>query len=78
MLHTNYGKRAFCYRGALLWNNLPISLQKSDSLGYFKREIDQLYSCSRLGSHTAINLEKQCSCNQTFIVMYTEDFTMYK
>ena len=51
---TNYGKRAFCYSGALLWNNLPINLRKSDSLGYFKREIDQLYSSSGLGSHTAI------------------------
>ena len=51
---TNYGKRAFCYSGALLWNNLPIVLQKSDSLGYFKREIDKLYSSSRSGSHTAI------------------------
>ena len=54
MRHTNYGKRAFCYSGALLWNNLPISLRKSDSLGYFKREIDQLYGGSRLGSHTTI------------------------
>ena len=54
MPRTNYGKRAFCYSGALLWNKLPISLRKSDSLGYFKREIDQLYGSSRLGSHTAI------------------------
>jgi len=49
----NYGKRAFCYSVALLWNNLPVSLRKSDSLGYFTREIDQLYGSSRLGSHTA-------------------------
>ena len=54
MPRTNYGKRAFCYNGALLWNKLPISLLKSDSLGYFKREIDQLYGSSRLGSHTAV------------------------
>ena len=54
MPHTSYGKRAFCYSGALLWNNLPVSLRKSDFLGYFKREIDQLYSSSRSGSHTAI------------------------
>ena len=54
MPRTNYGKRAFCYRGALLWNKLPISLRKSDSLGYFKREIDQQYGSCRLGSHTAI------------------------
>lgn len=32
MPRTNYGKRAFCYSGALLWNNLPNSLRKSDSL----------------------------------------------
>ena len=30
MPRTNYGKRAFCFSGALLWNNLPISLRKSD------------------------------------------------
>ena len=35
---TTYGKRAFCYSGALLWNNLPISLRQSDSLEYFKRD----------------------------------------
>ena len=40
LLRTNYGKRAFCYSGALLWNSLPISLRQSDSLEYFKREID--------------------------------------
>ena len=51
---TNYGKRAFCYSGALLLNSLPISLRQSDSLEYFKKEIDQLYSRCRLGSHTAI------------------------
>ena len=51
---TNYGKRAFCYSGALLCINMPIILRKSDSLGYFKEEIDQLYGSSRLGSHTAI------------------------
>ena len=26
MPRTNYGKRAFCYSGALLWNSLPNSL----------------------------------------------------
>ena len=63
MPRTSYGKRAFCYSGALLWNKF--SLRKSDSLGYFKREIDQLYGSSRLGSHTKILL-KQCNCNKTF------------
>ena len=51
---TNYGKRAFCYSGALLWNSLSISLRQSESLEYFKREIDQLYSRCQSGSHTAI------------------------
>ena len=39
MPHTNYRKRAFCYNGALLWDKLPISLRKSDSLGYFKGKL---------------------------------------
>ena len=30
---TNYCKPALGYRGALLWNSLPINLRKSDSLG---------------------------------------------
>ena len=47
-------KISFCYSEALLCNNLPISLRKENSLGYFKREIGQLYGSSRLGSHTAI------------------------
>ena len=65
---TNCGKRAFCDSGALLWNSLPNSLRKSDSLGYFKREIDQLYSRCRSGSDPHGNLVKECSCNenQTF------------
>ena len=38
---TNYCKRALGYSGALLWNSLPVNLRKSDSLGYFKRELDK-------------------------------------
>ena len=49
---TNYCKRALGYSGALLWNNLPVHLRKSDSLGYFKRELDKFYSNCHLGSHT--------------------------
>ena len=54
-------------------DKLPISLRKSDSVGYFKREIDQLYGSSRLGSHTAIVI-----VIKLFIVIYTEGFTVYK
>ena len=51
---TNYCKRALGYSGALLWNSLPVNLRKSDSLGYFKRELDKFYSDCQSGSHTAI------------------------
>ena len=52
--HTNYCKRALGYSGALLWNSVPVHLRKSDSLGYFKRELDKFYSNCQSGSHTAI------------------------
>ena len=51
---TNYCKRALRYSGALLWNSLPVNLRKSDSLVYFKRELDKFYSNCQSGSHTAI------------------------
>ena len=51
---TNYCKRALGYSGALLWNSLPVHLRKSDSLRYFKRELDKFYSNCQSGSHTAI------------------------
>ena len=51
---TNYCKRALGYSGALLWNSLPVNSRKSDSLGYFKRELDKFYSNCQSGSHTAI------------------------
>ena len=51
---TNYCKRALGYSGALPWNSLPVNLRKSDSLGYFKRELDKFYSNCQSGSHTAI------------------------
>jgi len=51
---TDYCKRGFGYSRALLWNNLPAYLRKSDFLGRFEREIDQLYNNCQLGSHTAI------------------------
>ena len=51
---TNYYKRALGYSGALLWNSLPVNLRKSDSLEYFQRELDKLYSNCQSGSHTAI------------------------
>ena len=51
---TNYCKRALGYSGALLWNSLPVNLRKSESLGYFKRELDKFYSNCQSSSHTAI------------------------
>ena len=51
---TNYCKRALGCSGALSWNSLPVHLRKSDSLGYFKRELDKFYSNCQSGSHTAI------------------------
>ena len=51
---TNYYKRALGYSGSLLWKSLPVNLRKSDSLGYFKKELDKLYSNCQSGSHTAI------------------------
>ena len=53
---TNYCKRALGYSGALLWNSLPVNSRKSDSLGYFKRELVKFYSNCQSGSHTAILL----------------------
>ena len=51
---TNYCKRGFGYSGALFRKSLPVYLRKSDSLGRFKREIDQLYNKCQSGSHRAI------------------------
>ena len=51
---TNYCKRALGYSGALLWNSLPVNSRKSDSFGYFKRELVKIYSNCQSGSHTAI------------------------
>ena len=59
LLRTNYGKGAFCYSRALLWNSLPISLRKSDSLGYFKREIDQLYRFNRFTMYMCYFIRRQ-------------------
>ena len=38
----------------VLWNSLPVNLRKSDSLGYFKRELDKFHSNFQSGFHTAI------------------------
>ena len=51
---TNYCKRALGYSGSLLWNSLPVNLRKSDSFGYFKRELNKLYSNCQSDSQTAI------------------------
>ena len=51
--HTNYLKRSFSYRGALLWNNLPQEMRDTDSIGHFKRKISNRIS-EISDSHTAI------------------------
>ena len=40
---TNYMKRSFSYSGALIWDNLPQNIRATESLGFFKRNIDQVY-----------------------------------
>ena len=47
---TNYRKRSFGYSGAVLWNSLPLSLRKLDSIGRFTTTISQAptrQSCKR-------------------------------
>ena len=34
---TDYLKRSFSYRGAVLWNNPPEEIRTSNSLGFFKK-----------------------------------------
>ena len=34
---TNYGKRSFFYRGAVLWNNLSLSVTEAATLPSFKK-----------------------------------------
>ena len=33
---TNFMKNSFCYRGAVLWNSLPIGLRQGKTLGEFR------------------------------------------
>ena len=48
---TDYLKRSFSYSGALLWNNLPEEIRKSNSLSFFKRSSHRWFSDQY--SHTA-------------------------
>ena len=36
---TNYGKRSFSYRGAVLWNSLPKEIKQSNSRSDFKLKL---------------------------------------
>ena len=39
---TNYYKNSFSYSGATLWNSLPRDIRQAESLGLFKRLIEQV------------------------------------
>ena len=34
---TNYGKETICYRGAVVWNNLPCNVRQASSLSEFRK-----------------------------------------
>ena len=39
---TNHYKNSFSYSGAILWNSLPSNLREAESLGQFKRLLNEL------------------------------------
>ena len=39
MPKTNYLKKAFSYRGAVAWNNLPTAIKNSESINIFKAKL---------------------------------------
>ena len=39
---TNYLKKAFSYRGAVAWNNLPRAIKNSESINTFKAKLKML------------------------------------
>ena len=41
---TDYLKHSFSYSGAILWNNLPEEIRTSNSLAFFKRSYNKLFS----------------------------------
>ena len=49
---TDYLKRSFGYRGALLWNSLPENIKAIRSIGQFKKKINHALKAS--DSHSAI------------------------
>ena len=40
---TDYKKKSFCYRGAVLFNSLPQDIRKCQSLPQFKKAINKYY-----------------------------------
>ena len=41
---TNYGKKRFGYRGALIWNRLPENMRECKSMNLVKSKLDRLLS----------------------------------
>ena len=39
---TNYYRNSFSYNGATLWNSLPCDIRNIESLGVFKRKINDI------------------------------------
>ena len=39
---TNYYRKSFSYNGATLWNSLPCDIRNTESLGVFKRKINDI------------------------------------
>lgn len=39
---TNYYRKSFSYNGATLWNSLPRDIRNTESLGLFKRKINDI------------------------------------
>ena len=39
---TNYYRKSFSYNGATLWNSLPCNIRNTESLGVFKRKINDI------------------------------------
>ena len=38
-----YGLRSVCFNGAKIWNNIPLDIRNSPSVGNFKKKIKQLF-----------------------------------
>lgn len=42
LTRTNYRRKSFSSNGATLWNSLPCDLKNTESLGVFKRKINDI------------------------------------